>query len=235
MNLTWIPQIFMDVLGRIVPGALVIMAGVIVVTGFEHSADVLLGRDGSALSFQALVVFALFSYFVGFTLGQVWNMTVGRFIAHRLETIQAECKEKCLLAHNKALVALGKEPLSLEATQLPSAFVLHDHLRLAAPDQASRLLKLRSECRLCHVIILGFSALAVLNLAYINFSSMTAGIVVEAVLLFSVVSCWSRQLRLEHYFTNGVFLVWFALASKNQFLPGSADLAKTHGTHRDIA
>ncbi len=223
MNLTWIPQFFMDVLGRIVPGALVIMAGVIVVTGFEHSVDLLFGQGEYALSFQALVVFAVVSYFVGFAIGQLWNMTAGRFIAHRLKTIRTECKEKCLIAHNKVLVAQGKEPLTLEAAELPAVYVLHDHLRLSAPDQASRLLKLRSECRLCHVIILGFGALAVLNLAYINSSSLTPGIVVEAVLLTSVVSCWSRQLRLEHNFTNGVCLVWFALASKDQLLPGRED------------
>jgi len=162
-------------------------------------------------------------------------VTVGRFVVQRLLRIQADCKEECLAAHNKALAALGKKPLSLKSADLPAAYVMHDHLRLAAPDQASRLLKLRAERRLCHVIILGFAALAVLRLVHINSASIASWIVAEAVLLVSVVSCWSRQLRLERYFTNGTCLVWLALASCGKILPGGKDGSAPEENRQDIA
>ena len=109
-------------------------------------------------------------------------------------------------------------PLALKSTDLPRTFVMHDHLRLVAGAEAQRLLKLRSEKRLCHVVVLGFLVLGLFNLGYIFFQPNADRLVLELLLVVSVISCWQRALRLEKQFVNGTCIAWLSHASAKKLL-----------------
>lgn len=222
MNWTWIPQLFSDLLGRIVPGAAVIIVSYLVALGPTRGASNLTDATlyEKLFALGPALIFLLGSYLVGFIVGQLWITLVGEraMIDEAEKKRDLECREACLAEHDTLQAALGMAPLALKPTDLPRTFVMHDHLRLVAGVEAQRLLKLRSERRLCHVIVLGFLALGLVNLGYIISQPSADRLVLELLLVLSVVSCWQRALRLEKQFVNGTCIAWLSHASAKRLL-----------------
>lgn len=213
MKFDWIPQMFMDVIGRVLPGVLTLMACAFVCRGPSDAIDIFTKDGSSMITWPSLLIWFLVSYLIGFSLTQLWYQSLSGISKLREKAMRSECAAKMLADHNKMQRLLGQPELNFQASDLPRMFVLHDRLRFAAPAEAARLLKLHAERRVCHVLILSFGGLAIVNAGYILRDPSLERLVLEAMLVLVVTSCWKRQFRLVKYFTNGTCLAWLTLAS----------------------
>jgi hypothetical protein len=213
-----IPQLFYDFLARIVPGATLILFSALVVFSPMIAANFILNSQDNSMIFAVgpLLLWILGSYLIGFILGQLWEITIGRFTKQAERQIEAECKQECLKEYNKFQKALGHPELDIEISKLPRAFIMRDHLRHVAPSDASRLLKVRAERRLCQVLILGFIFLGILNAVYILMQLKMDRVILEIFLIIMIIACWSRTLRLHKHFENGTIASWLIYASSGQ-------------------
>ena len=98
---------------------------------------------------------------------------------------------------------------------MPRIFVMQDHLRDGSEGEALRLLKLRAEERLCHVLVIGFGLLSIangLNLALIEMTRSRWTI--EGALILGIVASYSRAKRICGYRINGTCVAWLIRCSK---------------------
>ena len=136
-----IPQIFYDVVARVVPGAVLLLGAACVVAGPSGAVGFVVRPPAGCepLGLGGVLLWALGSYVTGIVLGQLWEYGF-RWYTRRLQRrIEPEVKGKCLAEHKAVQSALGATPLALGPTDLPRAFVLRDHLRYLAPSEAARL------------------------------------------------------------------------------------------------
>ena len=208
-----IPQVFYDFLARLIPGAAIIAVTNITLQGRIASVDFALSSPGSdKLSATGLIfLWALGSYLMGFLLGQFWEMTLGRLTKRMNENIEKECQEKCLAGHNCTQRALGCPEVAIAPGNLPTIVVMRDHIRHVAPGEASRLLKIRAERRMCQVLLLGFFALSIVNGAYLVTRLEAARIVLEISLIVAMAPCWSGAQRLYRHLATGTTVSWLVL------------------------
>jgi hypothetical protein len=106
MSFNWAPQLFMDLIGRVLPGALVILCSIAVVESPSGSSMKGVIGQAAGLHWTTVLVWGMLSYLVGLTLGQLWYQTLGRFSQKHLAQVQQECKRNRLEEHNKLQVAL---------------------------------------------------------------------------------------------------------------------------------
>jgi hypothetical protein len=223
MNFEWIPQLFMDFIGRVIPGALILIAARVVQSGQIASINTSVATDKGEIAWAGLLLWLLISYFLGFCLTQVWRGMFGLITYQQSHKIEMECKSTRVAEHNQIQKLLGGKPLPLAPEQLPEIFVMHDYLRVVVSREASRLLKLQSERRICHCIIIGFGILCVVN-AVLMIRNLTGDrVLAELCMIGAVVALWFRMFRLQRYFANGVCVLWLALVSTGR-LPGTLPL-----------
>jgi hypothetical protein len=156
-----VPQVFHDFLARVIPGATLIAVTVIVVFGPAAAADFMMDSPKLNRLFGTgpLLLGVLVSYLLGFLSGQFWEMTIGRLTRRTDGEVEARCQRERLAEHNRLQKALKRPELSIDPGDLPRVFVMRDHLRRIVPGEASRLLEVRAERRMCQVLVLGFSVL----------------------------------------------------------------------------
>lgn len=216
--LNFIPRLFYDFLGRIVPGATLIVASALVLCGPSATADLIVNpsQDYNLFTWPVFILFTLGSYLIGITLSQLWDMSVGRCLADKQLRIEKRCIKECLDEHNQLLQAMGRATLEIDADDLPRAFVMRDHICRVDPPDAERLLKVRAEMRLCQVLIIGLSIILIINVGAIFISPKTewwVRLILEVVMGLAVVICWSRSKRLNRYYVNGSCVRWLIRAS----------------------
>lgn len=218
--LTFIPQLFYDFLARIVPSAVIVVVSTFVIFGFTNVAEFVLNPSKNIKLFTAtpFLLVILGSYLIGFIFGELWEMTIARFTRKKRNQIEEKCKQKCLEEHNHLQKVLGLSELKVKTGDLPRAFVMRNHLRHVMPSEALRLLKIRAERRLCHVLIFGFLVLGIINVGYLLSQPTTERIVLEILLIIVVAVCWSRTWRQLRQFVNGITVSWLIQASSGQIL-----------------
>ena len=94
---------------------------------------------------------------------------------------------------------------------------MHDHLRLVAPTEIPRLLKVRAEKRMSEVIILGAIASAAFNTALLTVQFSTYRLVFDAFLVLVILSSWRSAERRLKNFTNGTIIMWLMHATQGPF------------------
>ncbi len=216
MKFDWIPQLFKDLIGRVVPGATILLAACIVRAGHFSAMRSLLTTFKDESSLALLLIGLVSSYIVGYTLTQVWGMIFGACFKTKLGRIEMEAKQERLEEQKKLQEALGYKSLSVAPERLPELFVMHDHIRITIPQEANRLSKMQSEIRLCRALIVGIGILCAANLVFFFREPTPARIIVEIVMLAIVMSAWRREKNLHKYYSNGVCVIWLSLASSNQ-------------------
>src|SRR5689334_931684 len=196
-----IPQVFYDLLARVIPGAALITLTFIVLFGPKPFADfVLKSPEGDKLfSTSFLLLWGLGSYLTGFLLDRLWDMTLGRLASLRDTKTEAHCQQECLAEHNRVQKALKHPELDIVPGSLPRAFVMRDHLRQIAPEEVSRLNKVRAERRLCQVLLLGFFTLLVVNGVYLLIQLEVIRLVIEILLVVAIVACWGGERGLHRH------------------------------------
>jgi hypothetical protein len=216
--LNLIPQVFYDFLARIIPGAILIVVTTIIMVGPATAADFLLNSPNSDKLFSIgfILLWALGSYLIGFLLGNLWEMTLEQLTRSSERNIETKCKEKCLTEYNQTQNALKRPGLDIAPDNLPRISIMLDQIRHIKSEEASRLLKLRAERKLCQVLLLGFFILSIVNGMYLVMQLETARIVLEILLIGTIVTCWSGAQKLHRYLANGTTASWLVLISSNK-------------------
>lgn len=213
-----IPQTIYDLIGRIVPAAVVIFLIFLVLrlpTFQELPGAISWLKENTN---TAVVLFGIIAaYVVGVVLGQIYSVTLGKVFSGRDKVIEKKCLEKCLWEHNSVLKALGREPLQIDVGQLPRTFVMHDHLRLVAPTEIPRLLKVRAERRMSEVMVLGALASSVFNAVLLAVQFSSYRLVLEVILILSTLGAWRSADRRLKNFTNGTTIMWLMHATQGPF------------------
>jgi hypothetical protein len=217
----FIPQLFYDFIGRIVPGAILIVTSVFVIFGPSTAAKFVLNlpKDNKLFTFPVFLLFILISYLIGFILSQLWEMAVGKLLVKKERRIEKECMKECLEEHNQLQKALSKPGLDIDLDHLPRPFVMREHIRQVDPSEAARLLKVRAERRLCQVLIIGLFVLLLIN-AGIAWSlpqpAWSERLTLEVFMGVAAVICWSRSRRLLRHFVNGSCVGWLIRISSGE-------------------
>jgi len=136
---SWIPQVFYDLIGRLVPGAfLIALSGVLLVdsSSARSVAMFLFKEPGIPLS-VLLITGALMAYMVGTFLGAIgfafWNR---------------EWTRKRAVAAIRLELPAGDDP------HAGRSFV-YDSILIHEPSAGSRLVKLQAERHMCRVLMIG--------------------------------------------------------------------------------
>lgn len=223
MRLDIIPQVFYDLIARVIPGFVVIATWCLVLVGPETAISFIISpKNQDAFSFGAFILITLISYLGGFALGELWTLTGGK------------SKKKNSAKNTKAHFAtsindfniirkiLGAQKIKLDEEDMPSTHSMHDHIRQIAPAEGYRLLKLRAEVRFGERLYIGLLLIPIINLL---FWQKNAGlsfdrIMFEAAVLIILFTFWRKSRRHEGYYTQGVCRSWllanFPVESKPQ-------------------
>lgn len=213
-----IPQTLYDIIGRILPAAVVLLLVFLVArlpTIQELPGIVAELNQGTTPITVTLAIIAV--YTLGVVLGQTYAFTLGKLLARRDKTIENRCRQECFSEHELALAALGQTPQQIDVTRLPRTFVMHDHLRLISPSETSRLLKVRAEKRMAEVIALGAILSIGANTILLVTNYSTYRLVLEIALLLTAVGAWRAGVRRLKNFTNGTTIMWLMHATNGPF------------------
>jgi hypothetical protein len=216
VDLAWIPNLFFDLLGRVIPGSILLFATYSVAVGPQAAIKDMVQRDLFSMGLTILWLFL--AYCIGLMGGQLWVSTFGKLIRKRELRIEDKVVRGALAEHNEAQAFLGEPQLSLDTDRLPRIYFMHDQLRLVAREEALRLLKLKAEQRLCHALFLGLTVLAVANFALLLIRPSFERVVLEVVLVLIVVGSWQRAMRMIEFYARGTCSSWFSFASAKQLL-----------------
>ncbi len=213
-----VPQVFYDLVARVMPGGVLIVASTLVITGPSDAIGLITKpNDNTELfSIGAFLIGILLAYAIGIIVGQLWEITIGRTIRKTLAQEERSCKDTCLAEHNLLLKQVGRPEVNLEASNLPRVSTMREHLRIVAPQDAARLLKVRGEYRSCEVLCIGFLTLLAINSLVLRYDPSIERMTLEALLAIAVPICWTKVFGLRRHFVNGATIFWLTYFSNGQ-------------------
>ncbi len=213
MQWNLIPQLFYDMIGRFCPGAIVIATAWMVWEGPSQVTTLKLTRNAEKISdlpVFAYILLTLVAYFIADMLYQVWCM--GR----KLFPYNGK-GEYCFSDWNELRASIcnwGIDPIDIVSIdQFPANYIMLDYLRTHKSNEAVRLLKLKAECRLSAVIVIGYSLLVILN----PFIMVCAGDtyierlergILEVFMFLCAFLNYYREKKSKKRFENGVTIAW---------------------------
>ena len=195
----WIPQVYYDLLARVIPGSAVVLGVLYLRDGPSRGIDfVFRGICGQEHSWVCgLGVGLLAAYLIGLIIGELGELVAGRLLGRRDSELEKGFVRECLDDHIQVLEAVGREPLNLQPDDLPDTDLMAEQLMLVDHYGGSRLLALRAERRLCQVLAFGLFILALGNLLAYSADLIPKRLVVEGLLLLSMLMLWRRSTRLH--------------------------------------
>ncbi|MBN2565172.1 MAG: hypothetical protein JXB46_05630 [Candidatus Eisenbacteria bacterium] len=211
----WIPQAYYDLMARIVPGAILIFSSVFLRHGPGRGWRYVVGIlcEGDQTSPCRVAVALLTAYLLGLVLSELGELVAGRVLRGMDWGAEQTVKAACLVEHNHSRQLLGDTPLEMTVDELPSVSLMNDQLRFVAPDEVSRILKLRAERRLCRVLVFGFAILAGANLLLFSGDLMFERLWIEGALLALALILWRQSMRLSQRSERGTCRAWLMSVS----------------------
>lgn len=175
MNWGVIPEVFFDIIGRIVPGTLLILAAVAVSLG-PNTAIAKIADMPRSLGVAALLILAILAYFTAIVTKQIWDWVYGLLL----------------------VIRRGKR--SAEQTLVDDVLVTIYEARSELPAEGYRLLKIQAEKNLCEVMIIGLILLLPVNVwlwLEPGLASDSGRLPLAAAMLLSILACWSWRRTLD--------------------------------------
>jgi hypothetical protein len=179
MKLNIIPQVFYDFIARLIPGTILIWSSFLVYYGY--SLSIVLFKNNLGKAWNTYFILIIVTLFVAYIISIILSGIV-IFITDKLgwskfaffisiKKNNTEWREIGLPKHTLNAMQILKTKYSSEENDLPSPSFIYDYLRLKAPNIGAMLVKLRAECHMCKVLIIGWSILIFLNLLNLKFLS----------------------------------------------------------------
>jgi hypothetical protein len=142
-----IPQVFYDVIGRLVPG--LVLIGTCFLIWRQTVADLLAGV--APFSTPGLAALVIAAYVLALVLEGGWNLSLGRWTG-RLH----QRGGRLAAAHAKRDFKTMVPDFDPEAFEFPGIPIVYDAVRLRDPAVGSNIVKLRAEVQLCRTLLLGW-------------------------------------------------------------------------------
>ena len=217
MKFDWIPNVFFDLLGRVAPGALVLLTATAIVVGPAPLLDVVksgaIQKSLSGLLPTCAVI--LLSYFVGVCLSEIWNHTIARLYKNRARRRRANIRTRRLDEHLRLEKLIdGDAVLATKEEDLPDIFVMYDHLREEGSANATRLLKLRSEERFYDVVSCGLSILLPVDIFYLFVDYRDDRLILLILMIAAIILSYFKGRRSLEYFVGGTCSTWLLLSTR---------------------
>jgi hypothetical protein len=216
MNLDLVPQIFYDLIARVIPGFVLVVAWYLTVQGPDKGVrqmTALLSNQNIA-NFWSLTVLVVLSYILGFILRELWSLTFKRMRRKRTARKLRRYRQMAIAQYNKAGACFGKPELGFEAKDLPATHTMLDDVRRRSPSEGHRLLKLRAEAHLCEALFAGSVLLPLLNILFWYRDSrllMWDRAALELLVVVALIALWRASNRLEKFHTSGTYGAWLSL------------------------
>ncbi|HHT9123544.1 MAG TPA: hypothetical protein ACFYEF_11810 [Candidatus Wunengus sp. YC63] len=211
-----IPQIFYDLIARVVPGATILLLGYLTLLGPTKAIHTFFVEVSQKNTFKLGTYIPLFivAYILGFILRELWVIAYKKIQKKWPSQPKENQIESAIDYHNKIRVIHGKKPLNVKKGDLPPIYIMHDQIRLFSDSEGYRLLKLRAEQRLCHALVIGVLLLAMMNVGcWITEAKL---FILERVLLAIILPMviyvfWRRSHKFGNYYEQGTCTQWLLL------------------------
>jgi len=206
----WVPQVYYDLLARVVPGSAVLLGAFYLKDGPSRGVNFVmrsLAENGGS-TFVRLVVGLLAAYLTGLIIGELGELLAGRILERRDREVESGLARECLEEHNGAMLAAGRAPAAVPAGDVPSMPVMGEQLTLVDRYSGNRLLALRAERRLCLVLAFGLFMLVLGNLLAYSADLLAKRLVVEGMLIVALLVLWRRSSRLHERSVRRTCLGW---------------------------
>jgi hypothetical protein len=217
MTVGYIPQIFYDLIGRIVPGA-VISGSAFLLLDDPKSAllNAVTWSDGTsnqlAPALVILLVGLVIAYTVGTLLGGIW-FTLSKLFKKK-SAIPAEAEDPDV---DKNTVKIPRPEIIFKNGKaiVPDKWIsyIYDYIQMRCPRTAGRIAKLRAEWHMCGVIIVGSAILFLLNLYKLFTDFTTASLYFEIGLALAFFAAYSLSSHVKNRRLAVLGNVWFLSSS----------------------
>ena len=226
---TLIPQLFYDVIGRIIPGATLLASTLMLFEGplkaLQHLATWSENPAEANIS-TALIIMGnlLASHILASLLGGVWFRIIrircdrdlkgaGKYLNAWAERGECIIRDRFNLAFDKE----HPEPLDISKMKTPSEKIayMYDYVLLHCPKAGARIAKLRAEQHMSGVLMIGFIVLALFCywFPYMKQSGVGFWVVTELLLISAIISAGSLAWHLEKRCGAALFNLWLLASS----------------------
>ena len=225
MNLNVIPQIFYDIIVRLIPGTLIaLLLGVawISPSRIAEHPDLyvsLLADTGLGIIFILLIL----AYYLSSFFNELYNFCCKPpqqwFPGGKAQTTSSQgskCLGRAIEEFENLQKALKTPPASYQKTadksaKFPDIMVVHNYLRLVHPIEANRLMKIHAEGRFAKTMASALALIAGLFFILLFAHHPWNGLNIFFLLFLLAGSMLSRQRlhKLDDYFANGTLGAFF--------------------------
>jgi len=158
----FIPQLFYDLIGRLVAG--LSLLGTVYLVWQQEILSYLIwtpGKDEPSWLFLSLVLL-LAAYILALVLEGLWSLILQKWVGKYVdERAKVKARGQALKEFSVVLPTFD-----CEHYKFPGVPIMYDILRLKDPNVGARLVKLRAEIQLCRTLALGWSIIMAFWLAY---------------------------------------------------------------------
>lgn len=239
MNLDIIPQVFYDLISRVIPGFVTILAWYVTLRGPREAGQeivaILTNDKLSGLGTSALL--AVLSYLLGIILRELWSATFDQLLRAQLDRQETRAKRWAFDEYAKARAFHRQATLDLAFEALPDDYVMLDDVRRRSPSEGYRLLKLRAEAHLHQGLVTGLILLPILNVVFWLILPNTYPldrVVLEVIVTVALGALWRAGSRVDRFYNGGTCIAWLALnfPLEPQKPTNSSDGRLTQGANR---
>ena len=220
MKLDAVPQVFYDLIARLIPGTILIWCSYLVNYGLKISLEHL--RLAMNYPWQVFLLTLLITLLIAYILSNI----LSGFIT--LITDNLKCKkssifknysndivdftnEKIILDGTIQAIAKLYKIKNIKKTNIPSISFAYDYFRLVSPNIGAKLVKIRAECKMCKILTFGWSILMLVNLKNLTCLGLKEFIIIEAILLFATFGIYQLLQSLNKANINAIFNFWILL------------------------
>ena len=213
MSLSLVPQIFYDLIARVMPGALLFITGFVTFVGPRETVRIIVDTSSKQelFTFWTFLAISILSYFLSLLLSEIDSILWEKIRGKKTKAKTKQCLNKCITEYNSLRKLFGEPALELKNDDFPSIYFMHDNLRPYSASETYRLLKLRAEQHLCEILFTGYFFLSIINIWYWSRTStlfLMDRALLEIVLIVAMYSFWKTGDKLERFFILGTFREW---------------------------
>ncbi len=228
-NLSLIPQVFYDIIARIIPGLIIIFV-VYFIYSQEDCFAIKLRKafywysDPDSPKIFLFLSFMLTSYIISTVIGQfavIFEKCFKKILNQQFENI----KEEVTKDFNKTF------SIKVTIKNFPSIAIMYDYVRLYEPGAGNRLVKLRAECHMCRNITCGLLLILVLTFILKNiFSFITFSPLVFFIVLASIISLVVTYYQRRKLYLWGLCNHWILIRGYYHLHDGTQSKIHVYGT-----
>lgn len=233
-----IPQFFYDLIARLIPGAILLGSTALVVFGpnpvRQHLKDLIWKRDMVPQITFLLVIYVFFGSFLIAILMRGVEESISKLQKYYYKYRKIDIVKTRLdqwqkhATHTRENVKLASRCMSFcsqpclsccndtKERSFPSLAFVYDAIRLAAPKDGARMVKLRAQRTMCSTLVIGWVLLVIANLMLNKSRFNSDMLAIDAFLALSVLFVSYYKSALDKRFYEGLCNHWCLLSMQNK-------------------